>query len=59
MLFKAGKANSLAQSRTELLAQSQHWPALRQAGRRFVEEERNWNASIGNWRNAYSRLLHS
>ena len=59
ILFKAGSVNSLAQSITDLLSQRERWPALRQAGRRFVETERNWAASIDNYRTPYTRLLHS
>lgn len=59
ILFKAGSVNSLAQSITDLLSQRERWPELRQAGRRFVETERNWAASIDNYRTPYTRLLHS
>lgn len=59
ILFRAGSVNSLAQSITDLLSQRERWPALRQSGRRFVETERSWAASIGNYRTPYTRLLRS
>ena len=59
ILFKAGSVNSLAQSITDLLSQRERWPALRQAGRRFVEAERSWAASSINYRTPYTRLLRS
>jgi len=57
MLFKAGDAGELAKTVSHLLAQRQSWPNLKQAGRRFVEEERNWTRSIANYVAPYSRLL--
>ena len=59
ILFKAGSVNSLAQSIIDLLSQRERWPALRQAGRRFVEAERSWAASSINYRTPYTRLLLS
>lgn len=56
VLFKAGDANALAQAVVKLLASSETWFALRQAGRQFVEEERNWTVSVANYKSAYSRL---
>jgi len=59
MLFKAGSADALAQAVVNLLAAQDRWPAMREAGRRFVEEERNWTASVANYRSVYVRLLQS
>jgi PEP-CTERM/exosortase A-associated glycosyltransferase len=56
LLFKAGSAESLAQAVLGLLAQRQRWPQLRQAGREFVELERNWRASVGRYRKVYESL---
>lgn len=56
-LFKAGDAHALADAVGELLSQRDRWPALRTAGRRFVETERNWRSSVANYRPAYERLV--
>ncbi|MDP2370228.1 TIGR04063 family PEP-CTERM/XrtA system glycosyltransferase [Rhodoferax sp.] len=56
MLFKAGDANALGQSILSLLAAPDRWPAMRAAGRRFVETERNWRASVANYQGAYASL---
>ncbi len=56
-LFKAGSAASLAQAVGDLLAQPERWPALRAAGRRYVETSRNWAASVSHYTAAYQRLV--
>ncbi len=55
-LFRAGSADALAQAVLELLAQRERWPALRSAGRRFVERERHWAGSVARYRPDYERL---
>ena len=57
MLFKAGDAEALATVVLKLLAEQQRWPLLRAAGRRFVETERNWAASVALYRHAYAGVL--
>lgn len=57
VLFKAGDAASLADAVLRLLAQRERWPALRQAGRRFVEHERNWRVSVGRYQRVYESLV--
>jgi PEP-CTERM/exosortase A-associated glycosyltransferase len=57
VLFQAGSADSLASAIVQLLAKREYWPELRHAGRRFVEQERNWAASVGNYAAFYERLL--
>ena len=59
MLFKAGSADALAHAVVELLAGQHRWPLMRQAGRRYVEEERNWTASVAHYQSAYHRLLQA
>lgn len=59
MLFKAGSVDGLAQALTSLLAVQASWPAMREAGRRFVEEERNWTASVAHYRSVYASLVPS
>jgi len=56
MLFKAGCKDALAQAVTNLLAARDRWTALREAGRRFVENERNWTASVAHYREVYASL---
>jgi len=56
MLFKAGSAPALAESVLQLLAQPERWPVLRAQGRRFVEQERNWGASVANYPAVYGAL---
>lgn len=56
MLFKAGSADALAQTLVSLLSKPESWPALRQAGRRFVETERNWKTSVSNYATPYASV---
>jgi len=56
MLFKAGSKDALAQAVTSLLATRDRWTDLREAGRRFVENERNWTASVAHYREVYASL---
>ena len=57
MLFKAGSADALAQAVVSLLTNRNQWPAMRQAGREFVETERNWQNSVANYSSVYSSLV--
>jgi PEP-CTERM/exosortase A-associated glycosyltransferase len=56
VLFEAGNAHALAEKTLALLAQPERWPALRQAGRAFVERERSWSASVARYRGVYGAL---
>ncbi|MBU0603280.1 MAG: glycosyltransferase, exosortase A system-associated [Gammaproteobacteria bacterium] len=56
MLFRAGDVDDLARSVLQLLDMQERWPALRAAGRRFVERERNWTASVARYRDVYGAL---
>lgn len=56
LLFKAGSAEALAQAVLRLLGQPELWPRLRAQGRRFVEQERNWAASVANYPAVYQAL---
>jgi len=56
MLFKAGSADALTRTVLELFASQSKWPTIRAAGRRFVEEERNWTKSIANYIAPYAAL---
>ena len=58
MLFKAGNVQALTQTLVDLLAAHESWPTMRTAGRRFVEEERNWTVSVANYSSVYAALLN-
>ena len=56
-LFQAGNVQALAHSVNQLLRSRNSWPALRLAARQFVENERNWRASVSRYGAIYQRLL--
>ncbi|MCC6194983.1 MAG: glycosyltransferase, exosortase A system-associated [Burkholderiales bacterium] len=56
-LFRAGSADALAQTVETLAAQRERWPAIRAAGRQFVEIERNWQGSVARYVPIYGRLV--
>jgi PEP-CTERM/exosortase A-associated glycosyltransferase len=57
VLFKAGDAGALADAVTSLLAAPDSWPRIKDAGRRFVETERNWPGSVARYRRVYEACL--
>lgn len=57
VLHKAGDAASLAEKLTLLLQDPGRGQLLKEAGRHFVESERNWRASVANYQAAYRRML--
>lgn len=56
-LFKAGSVDDLVASLLDLLEHEAQWPAMREAGRKFVEDERNWVNSVANLKPVYQRLV--
>jgi PEP-CTERM/exosortase A-associated glycosyltransferase len=56
MLFKAGNADALAQAVLQLLNRPDQWPLLRAAGRRFVEQDRNWARSASRYVDVFTGL---
>ena len=56
VLFRADDTDSLVEKVAALLESQQSWPALRQAGRAYVETERNWPVSVARYENIYGRL---
>lgn len=56
LLFAAGNPAALADAILQLLAKRDDWPQLKQAGRSFVEKERNWRCSVSNYIPVYQRL---
>jgi PEP-CTERM/exosortase A-associated glycosyltransferase len=59
VLFKADDPVSLADKVGALLEAGQQWPALRAAGRHYVESERNWPVSVARYKSIYGRLTGS
>ncbi|MCD2451797.1 glycosyltransferase, exosortase A system-associated [Methylicorpusculum oleiharenae] len=55
-LFEAGNADNLTQTLTTLIDDRADWDRIRVNGRRFVEQERNWGASVGRYQAVYSKL---
>lgn len=56
-LFKADDIDDLVRTLLDLLEQEHRWPAIRAAGRDFVENERNWINSVANLKAVYRRLV--
>jgi len=56
-LFKAGDKTALAQTVLAALNQQDQWEQVRQAGRRYVEEERNWRRSVSHYQAVYGRIM--
>jgi len=56
-LFAAGNVEALAQGIRDLLTHEADWSAMRQAGRRFVEQERNWTQSVAHYAEPYRHLI--
>jgi PEP-CTERM/exosortase A-associated glycosyltransferase len=57
VLFRAGDAGALADAVFGLFAHRERWPGLQACGRRFVEQDRNWEASVARYEPVYRRLL--
>jgi len=56
ILFKAGDRDSLTQALLNLLNDRYRWPELKANGRQFVENIRNWQSSVANYRAPYQQL---
>ena len=56
-LFRAGDALSLVAAVGKMLDDRDTWPAMRAAGRLFVEEVRNWRNSTANYVDVYTSLV--
>lgn len=55
-LFAAGQVPALVATLQDMLAHRDRWPAMRTAGRHFVEDVRNWKNSVANYKAVYGRL---
>lgn len=56
VLFKPNDPDALADKVGALLEAQGQWPALRVAGRQYVESQRNWQVSVALYKNIYGRL---
>ena len=56
-LFKAGDKSALAETVLFALDERARWNDVRRAGRRYVEDERNWTRSVSNYKTIYTDLL--
>jgi PEP-CTERM/exosortase A-associated glycosyltransferase len=52
-LFRAGDAADLAAVVLRTLENGSGWASVRAAGRRYVEDERNWTVSVARYRGVY------
>lgn len=59
VLFRAGDAGDLARKVLGMFASSEQWPALKAAGRQFVETERNWKNSVSRYQGVYARAMET
>ena len=53
LLFRPDDPAALADAVRRVLADRDRWDEIKAAGRRFVEQERNWRASVGRYRAVY------
>jgi glycosyltransferase involved in cell wall biosynthesis len=56
VLFKAGDANGLADAVIGVLGDPERARSMRAEARRFVEQERTWQNSVGRYRPVFERL---
>jgi glycogen(starch) synthase len=56
-LCPAGDATALEAALEIALTQREHWPAVRERARRYVERERTWAASVARYADVYERAL--
>lgn len=58
-LFRADDPEDLVRVCAEMVHSQSSWPALKTAGRDFVENVRNWRNSVARYEDVYSRALAS
>jgi len=56
-LFRNGDKNALADAVVDVLIDKQSWSFVRERGVSFVKNERNWTASVANYKKIYSSLV--
>jgi PEP-CTERM/exosortase A-associated glycosyltransferase len=54
-LFRADDVSALTENVLMALQAQTQWPVMREAGRRFVETERNWKNSVSRYEGVYKR----
>jgi PEP-CTERM/exosortase A-associated glycosyltransferase len=57
VLFRAGDPAALAAAVGPLLSAKDRWPALREAARAYIQEERTWARSVGRYLPVYEALV--
>ncbi len=57
VLFEAGNVASLTSAITELVNKPESWCGIKDAGRCFVEQERNWGVSVDRYRSVYGTAI--
>ncbi len=57
MLFAADDPSAIAAALVAVFADRQHWPAMRERARSFVETQRNWSLNISRYDPVYRRLV--
>jgi len=57
MLFPPDDPSALAHALYQFLSARERWPEIRKNARRFVEQERNWRASVARYRSVYETAL--
>ena len=58
-LFTPDSAEALAGAVFRSFAQRDRWADIKRAGRKFVEVDRSWRASVGRYESVYRSLLES
>ena len=58
-LFQANNIDALAKTVDEALAHKDDWPKIKASGRRYVEQERNWETSVARYVPLYESLVRS
>ncbi len=56
-LFKADNVDSLVETVLNVFDSKDEWETIRQQGREYVEQERNWPASVANYQKVYPSIL--
>jgi PEP-CTERM/exosortase A-associated glycosyltransferase len=55
-LFKADNVDSLVETILNVFDSANEWDTVRQQGRQYVEQERNWAASVENYKKVYPSI---
>jgi len=58
-LFRAGDVASLMETIDALFVNTNSWDEMKNTGRLYVEDERNWQTSVGNYKSVYESLIQA